>query len=101
MRPVTPTLHDGAVAITFAKDQPQYQQLPASVDGEGTVMTEWELSAEDLSKLLNGGRLRLWVCYTGVVQDPPVPLTPLAIEVIDVHEESIEERNTQSGQRSA
>jgi hypothetical protein len=101
MRPVTPTLHDGAVAITFAKDQPQYQQLPASVDAEGTVMTEWELSAEDLSKLLNGGRLRLWVCFTGVVQDPPVPLTPLAIEAIDAYEESVEDRHTKSGQRSA
>lgn len=68
--------------MTFGAQQPdQYFALHASVDAQGTVMTEWELSAEDLARVLNGGRLRLWVCYTGVHRGQP--LTPLMIEAVE------------------
>lgn len=83
MKPVKPTaLHEGAKLVTFGKSQPElYFALPASVDDQGTVMTEWELSAEDLSKLLNGGKLRLWIMYTDVRIGKP--FTPVTIEVIE------------------
>jgi hypothetical protein len=62
MTPVAPkAMHEGARLVVFAKDQPEYSPLPAAVSPDGVVMTEWELSAEDLAALLNGGRLRLWV----------------------------------------
>lgn len=67
--------------MVFAKDQPEYTQLPASVDHEGLVMTEWEPSAEDLSCLLNGGRIRLWLHHTGVQNG--TPLTPISMETTD------------------
>ncbi len=77
MKPIAPEqLHAGATPIVFAKDQPQYDPLPAAVDPNGLVLTEWELSAEDLAALLNGGRLRLWVWTFRQ------PLQPLALEVV-------------------
>jgi len=66
--------------VTFAKDQPPYTPLPASVDPEGNVMTEWEPSAEDLATLLNGGRVRIWLMGTGVQLGRP--MTPIAVETI-------------------
>ena len=77
MTPVEPkTLHDDAVIVVFAKDQPEYTPLPAAVDPAGVVLTEWEFSAEDLATLINGGRLRLWL-YTF-----NHPLQPISVEVI-------------------
>jgi hypothetical protein len=78
MKPIPPKeVHPGAVPIVFARDQPQYDPLPAAVDSSGLVMTEWELTAEDLARVLAGGRIRLWVwtfCR---------PLQPLALEVVE------------------
>lgn len=76
MTPVEPTLHDGAQLVIFAKDQPEYDPLPASVDARGVVMTEWEPTAEELDRLLSGGRIRLWV------HTFRQPLQPLSIDVI-------------------
>lgn len=62
MQPVKPAVaHDGARFVEFGANQPQYDPLPAYVDPQGVVLTEWELSAEDLAHLLDGGRLRLWI----------------------------------------
>lgn len=78
MKPVPPQFpHDGAVMITFAKHQDEYAPLPASVDANGLVMTEWELSAEDLAKVLNGGRVRLWIWTFGY------RLQPVALEAVE------------------
>lgn len=60
MTPVEPPLFDGARSVVIAKDQPQYEPVPASVDAQGLVLTEWEPTAEELDALLQGGRLRLW-----------------------------------------
>lgn len=81
MTVVTPAqAHKDAVIRVFGTNQAEYFALPASVDANGTIMTEWELSAEDLQTILEGGRIRLWVCYTGVNRGEP--LTPIALEVI-------------------
>lgn len=82
MKPVTPPLHTGARLVTFGVTQPDlYYALPASVDPEGTVMTEWEPSAEDLAALMRGGRVRLWMLYTQVKDKKP--MTPLHVEVVE------------------
>lgn len=82
MKVVTPTLHDGGVLVTFGADQPEhYYPLPASVDAEGTVMTEWEPSAEDLAALINGGRVRIWLLHTGIPQGRK--MIPMSVETID------------------
>ncbi len=78
MTPVLPAVpHEGAVLVVIAKDQPQYMPLPASVSLDGVVMTEWELSAEDLARLLNGGRVRLWQHTHGT------PLQPISLETVE------------------
>lgn len=77
MNPVEPRApHENAVIKVFAKDQPEYTPLPASVDPSGLVMTEWEFSAEDLAKIVDGGRLRLWLHTFNQ------PLQPIIIEVV-------------------
>lgn len=82
MIPVQPkALHAGAMLMVFAKDQPQYIPLPASVDNEGTVMTEWEPTAEELELLFKGGRVRLWLNHTQV--ELGRPLTPITLEVVE------------------
>ena len=88
MRAVTPTPHKDAVRILFAADQPEYEPLPASVDGQDTVMTEWELSAEDLQCIIDGGRIRVWLLHTGIVTQQAVAqghrrLTPIKVEVVE------------------
>jgi hypothetical protein len=77
MQPVEPALHEGAKLVVFAKDQPQYISLPASVDAGGCVMTEWELTEVELDRLLCGGRIRLWV------HTFHHPLQPVMLEVVD------------------
>lgn len=79
MTPVEPSaLHEGAVLTVIGAGQPQYIPLPASVSADGTVMTEWELSAEDLAKVLAGGRVRLWVMCSRVLAGE---FTPIMLEV--------------------
>lgn len=76
MTPVEPTPHNGARLVVFAKDQPQYIPLPASVDANGLVMTEWEPTAAELDHLLQGGRIRLWIYTFGHA------LQPVSLEAI-------------------
>lgn len=49
--------------IEFAKDQPQYRTLPALVGNDGTVITQWEFTEEELHKIFIGGHLRLILLY--------------------------------------
>lgn len=79
MKPVHPSvIASDARLVVFAKNQPEYTPLPAGVSPDGTVMTEWELSAEDLAVLLNGGRVRLWIHTFGQ------RLQPVSIEAVNV-----------------
>lgn len=90
MTPVEPTIHEGAQLVVFAKDQKEYIPLPASVDPSGLVMTEWEPTAEELERLLCGGRIRVWMhhaigaqmCQTCHTVTPRL-LTPMSIEAIE------------------
>jgi hypothetical protein len=82
VKPVRPKLHENAHLVTFGRSQPElYFALPASVDDDGCVMTEWELSAEDLARVLDGGRVRLWLMHTGV--NKGAKLTPIRLETIE------------------
>jgi hypothetical protein len=82
MKCITPQLHKNGTLVVFGLQQlDHYDALPASVDNEGSVATEWQLSAEDLSCLLNGGRLRVWLLHTGVHQG--LPFTPIVVETIN------------------
>ncbi len=90
MTPVEPAVHDGAKLVVFAKNQPEYIPLPASVDPNGVVMTEWGPTAEELDRLLCGGRIRLWLHRAIGVEtcprcaaDVPRLLNPMNIEVIE------------------
>ena len=85
MNPVEPVPHEGAQLVIFARDQPQYSPLPASVDASGVVMTEWLPTAEEMMRLMEGGHVRLW---TWTFHHP---LQPVRLEVAapsDVAEES-------------
>lgn len=76
MTPVEPTtLPDGGRLVIFAKDQPQYAPLPASLDADGLVMTEWEPTEEELDALAMGGRIRIWLHTFNR------PLQPIRVEV--------------------
>lgn len=78
MKPIPPLVtHPDAVPIVFAKDHPQYEPLPAAIDTQGLVMTEWEFSAEDLAAIVNGGRVRLWIWTFRQ------PLQPIQMEVVE------------------
>lgn len=77
MKPVTPVApHDGAALIVLGANQPQYDPLPAAIDGNGLVLTEWEFSAEELAAILAGGRLRLWTYTFGS------PFQPVHLEIV-------------------
>jgi hypothetical protein len=83
---VRPPTHEHGVIIEFAKGQENtYKILPASVDPTGSVMTEWEFTAEEFQTVLEGGRVRLWLLYTIRPCDKcqhPRLLSPMALEVI-------------------
>lgn len=61
MKPVEQFPYEGSTAVTFAKDQPQYDPLPALVFQDGAVLTEWELSEEERAAILAGENIRLWI----------------------------------------
>jgi hypothetical protein len=78
MQPIEPAAFEGSRPVVIeVKDQPQYTPLPASVDNCGLVMTEWELTTEELHRVMCGGRIRLWTNTFGQ------PFQPIAIEVIE------------------
>lgn len=89
MTPVEPSIHDGAQLVVFAKDQPEFIPLPASVDAAGVVMTEWAPTADELEMLLCGGRIRLWLHHAIGVEvcqacraNVPRLLSPMTVQVI-------------------
>lgn len=62
MRAVEPEkLHEGGTRVVLGIGQDEYLPLVASMSVDGMVMTEWEPSAEDLARLLDGGRVRIWL----------------------------------------
>lgn len=45
--------------VTFAKDQPEYQPLPAMKLPDGSVITCWELTEEEKEIVLKTGKIYL------------------------------------------
>ena len=89
MNPVTPDPQDGTNPITFAKNQPEYIPLPALVDQQGTVITEWELTEEEQERIFQGGHIRLTLMYAVSGKMCPAckatafqPLSPVKIEIL-------------------
>lgn len=58
--------------VVFAKDQPEYMDLPAYRDGNG-IVSAWKLSLRERLRLLFGGPLWLHVLTFG---QPPQPMAP-------------------------
>ena len=58
--------------VVYAKDQPQYQPLPAfkNDSSNGEVISCWHLSLQERIRILFSGKL--WVCLLSFNQ----PLTP-------------------------
>ena len=89
MIPVEPTIHNGARRVLFGAGQDDYIPLPASVDYEGTVMTEWVLTPEEAARLVCGGHLRLWLLHTDVQKGRP--LTPVKLDAMLPDENVVDE----------
>jgi hypothetical protein len=86
MRPVSPVLPGYDVAeVVFAKDQPEYMQLPAvRVESpEAPVLTRWELSDEDRKKIAAGADIYLWVTTFGRALQPVALQVATASEIMD------------------
>lgn len=78
MIPVPPSsCADADTRVVFAKNQAEYVPLPATISPEGIVTTEWEPNAEELSELLNGGRVRI------LLHTFNQPLQPLRVDVAE------------------
>lgn len=81
MKPIDVELKDerGLVGthVVFGKDQPEYFPLPALLFNDGNIVTHWELSAEDLQKIVCGGKIQLTIMTYGR------PLQPIRLEVIE------------------
>jgi len=84
MTPIEPTVHPGERLMTFAENQPEYIPLPVTVDAGGVVTTEWELTAEELSRVLCGGRIRLCVhTFDPQLGEPGHYLQPVSLDVLE------------------
>lgn len=81
MRPIAPPEAMGGVPVVFAKDQPEYLQLPARTDGV-SVVTVWELTATERAAVLAGAPIILQLTTFGR------PLQPVSIVVQGVEEEA-------------
>lgn len=72
--------------IEIAKNQEEYQTLPALVYRDGKVLTEWRLTEEERARLVAGETIRLWVWVHPTVCDQcgatrAPKLQPIALEV--------------------
>lgn len=80
MKPITPEEYFGGEPVIFAKDQPEYRQLPARAD-EYCVITTWELTAVERAAILAGAKVVL------KVMNHNKPLQPVLLYVQGVEEE--------------
>lgn len=62
MTPITPVVPGIELStVVFAKDQPEYLQLPAHVTPDGRVVTRWRLTWREKLQVVLGGCLWLQV----------------------------------------
>lgn len=76
MKPITPTISTEDARLTsvvFAKDQPEYLQLPAIKSACGRVTTRWRLDWRERLRVIFSGDLWLQVLTFGE------PLQPVRI----------------------
>jgi len=66
--------------IVFGKDQPQYQELPAIAmnDPEGTIITCWELTDDELKRVNETKRIYINIWTFREQLQPILPLVDLA-----------------------
>lgn len=81
MNPMTPSL------VIIAATQEEYIPLPTAYYPNGLVLTEWALTAEELSTLMNGGHIRLWVWTFNR------PFQPVMFEVADAEGKALRRHN--------
>jgi hypothetical protein len=87
MTPVDQLPLDGVEAVSFAKDQDEFETLPALLYPDGTVLTEWSFSEEERAAIARGENLRLWIVKGLTHRCPncqhhaPALLTPLKLEL--------------------
>lgn len=74
MIPIDPNI-SGLEYRIYAKDQPQYRQLPSRVDSEGAVITCWKMSLRERLLALFRGQIFLTVLTFHK------PLQPVRLEV--------------------
>ena len=76
MKPVSPIIPGVKLPETvYAKDQPEYQPLPAHKSDDGTVLTRWKLSFKERLKVLFYGDVYLWLSTFNK------PLQPVMLQV--------------------
>ena len=66
MKPASPVIPDTVMIVSeryrevvFAKDQPEYNPLPALLEEDGTVHTRWRLSLKERLQVLFSGDIYL------------------------------------------
>lgn len=76
MKPVSPVFQGRDLPeVVFAKDQPQYLQLPAYVDSDGDVVTRWKLTWRERLRVALLGEVYLSIMTFNH------PLQPVRLEV--------------------
>lgn len=73
--PLLPTKPAGTTKVIFAKDQPEYNPLPAEVTPAGAVVTRWAPTAEERALLVAGVDVYVSQLTFGT------PLQPLLVTV--------------------
>lgn len=68
--------------IVYTSRDPQVTPLTVMRAPDGTCYSEWELSPDELLRVMRGERLRLWIWTFGE------PLQPVALGVVDSEEGS-------------
>lgn len=66
--------------VVIAKDQPEYQPLPAHVSSHGVVTSCWELTVDELSELLKTKRIWLQQLTFGAPLQPQLPSVEMPVE---------------------
>ena len=63
MKPITPIIPGSASPVViYAKNQPEYNPLPAHRTEDGVVTTRWHLSIIERLRILIGGSIWLSMC---------------------------------------
>lgn len=86
MEAKSPVLSDAYASdeVIFAKNQPEYTQLPALRDRRGVVLTRWAFTDAERAAVASGADLFLFI-VTG-----NYPLQPVALE-ISGHDRTLED----------